>query len=262
MKGIFHRTAQLTGNANLEKLRKLRVILFGVGGVGSWCAEGLIRSGIEHLTIVDSDRVCATNINRQLQATSKTVGEVKVEVLGKRLREINPDAEIVCLQKIYSAENWEEFNLGSFDYIIDAIDSLSNKVHLISKALETNAVLLSSMGAALKSDPTRIRIDDIWKTKGCPLAKRIRKELRSAGIENGFRCIYSEELMENVPAEISCGTAKCMCPKVKEGPGDQELLNHEWCSLKAQINGSLVHITAIYGFMLAGEIVRDIIGAT
>ena len=130
-KGIFQRTELLIGKSKMDKLREKRVILFGIGGVGSWCAESLVRSGIQHLTIVDSDRVCVTNINRQLMATTKTVGKVKTEVLKERLLEINPKVEINALQMIYSKENYELFHLEEYDFIVDAIDSFANKIHLI-----------------------------------------------------------------------------------------------------------------------------------
>lgn len=255
----FHRTQLLLGVENINKISNTSVILFGVGGVGSWCAESLIRSGIENLTIVDSDRVCATNINRQLQATSSTIGNVKVNELKKRLVDINPDAEITALQKIYSPGNSDSFNLSSFGYIIDAIDSLSNKIHLIESALKTEATFISSMGAALKIDPTKIKVDSIWKTKGCPLARKVRNALRKRGVKSDFKCIYSEELIPLKNESSNCGTENCICPKSSNTPGDPNLASHEWCSQKAQINGSISHITAIFGFMIAGLIIESIV---
>ena len=215
---IFRRTELLLGDKSMEQLGSKRVIIFGVGGVGSWCAESLVRSGIRHLTIVDSDRVCITNINRQLMATSKTVGQVKVEALKERLLSINPQAEITALQQIFTAETADSFDIGSYDYIIDAIDSLKDKTLLILMATQTEARFFSSMGAALKLDPTKGH-------------------------------------------NATCGTEQCMCPKAKVGPGDPTLLNHEWCTSKAQINGTLAHITAIFGFMLAGLVIQDIVKA-
>ena len=152
------RTILLLGDDTMQKISSSRVIIFGVGGVGSWCVESLVRSGVGHLTIVDSDEVCTTNINRQLPATTKTVGQAKVEVLKTRMMEINPDIEIKALKEIYSKDTYESFNLDSYDYIIDAIDSLENKVHLIQTATKTKATFFSSMGAALKSDPTKIQV--------------------------------------------------------------------------------------------------------
>ena len=157
-RGIFNRAQLLLGSDAMERLGKIRVIIFGVGGVGSWCAESLVRSGISHLTVVDSDRVCITNINRQLMATVKTVGQVKVEALKERLLTINPMAEIDARQQIFSEETANSFCLESYDYIIDAIDSLKDKRLLIEMACQTKAVFFSSMGAALKMDPTRIKV--------------------------------------------------------------------------------------------------------
>jgi tRNA A37 threonylcarbamoyladenosine dehydratase len=146
---IFNRTSLLLGDDIMESIYKKRVIIFGLGGVGSWCAESLVRSGIQELVLVDSDRVCVTNVNRQLMATTKTVGQVKVEVLKNRLLEINPHANIVALQDIYEEANTDKFQLDTFDYIIDAIDSLENKMQLLYHASQTKATVFSSMGAAL-----------------------------------------------------------------------------------------------------------------
>jgi len=258
-KGIFQRTELLFGAEKMAEIAQKRVIIFGVGGVGSWCAESLIRTGIRHLTIVDSDRVCVTNINRQLLATTQTVGEVKTEALKKRLLEINPSAEILALQKIYEPANSDSFELDTYDYIIDAIDSLSNKIDLIRKATRTHAVFFSSMGASLKLDPTKIRVAEFWKVQGCRLAALVRKDIRKGDLPaKEFLCIYSEELLRNKGAGSSCGTDKCMCPKSINADGDPELANHEWCSQKAVINGTVAHITAIYGFTLAGLVIQHI----
>ena len=258
-KGIFQRTELLLGKELMQKVANQKVIIFGIGGVGSWCAESLIRSGIHNLTIVDSDLVCITNINRQLHATTQTVGQVKTEALKKRLLEINPLAEINAIQKIYEPTSSEFFELESYDYIIDAIDSVSNKVDLIRKATRTNAIFLSSMGASLKIDPTKVQVAEFWKVKGCPLAKIVRKRLKSGELPaKKFMCVFSEELLENKGAGASCGTDKCMCPKSKNAPGDPSLADHEWCSQKAVINGTLAHITAIFGFTLAGLVMQNI----
>ena len=246
----------------MERLSSIKVIIFGVGGVGSWCAESLVRSGISHLTVVDSDRVCITNINRQLMATVKTVGQVKVEALKERLLTINPMAEIDARQQIFSEETADSFCLDSYDYIIDAIDSLKDKRLLIEMACNTKAVFFSSMGAALKMDPTRIKVAEFWKVEGCPLARALRQRFKRLKRKPArkFLCVYSDELLENKGHNASCGTEKCMCPKAKNGPGDAALLNHEWCSSKAQINGSLMHITAIFGMTIAGLVVKDAAG--
>jgi tRNA A37 threonylcarbamoyladenosine dehydratase len=240
----FHRTELLIGEAALKKLSETRVILFGVGGVGSWCAEALIRSGIGHLTIVDNDVISVTNINRQLQATAKNVGQSKVEALKARLLDIHPDAEITALQKVYNRETREEFDLPSYDYVIDAIDSLSHKVDLIASAMEAGVGLFSAMGAANKLDATTIRVDSIWKSHGCRLAKFVRKRLRQRGATGDCLCVYSQEILNPVETE----------------PPDEA--GDAWSGTKAQINGSMVHITGAFGFNLAGLVVQDVVRKT
>ena len=222
---IFRRSELLLGNEAMEQIAQKRVIIFGVGGVGSWCAESLIRSGFQHLTIVDFDHVDVTNVNRQLMATSQTVGQVKVEALKERLLSINPSAEITALQQIFTAETAESFNLGNYDYIIDAIDSLKDKALLILMACQTQAKFFSSMGAALKLDPTRIKTAEFWKVQGDPLARALRNRFKrdKQFPQRKFQCVYSDELVE------------------PQGEG----------------KGSLVHITAIFGFMLAGLVLQD-----
>ena len=266
---IFRRSELLLGDEAMRSIAEKRVIIFGVGGVGSWCAESLVRSGIKQLSIVDSDRVCITNINRQLMATSKTVGQVKVEALKERLLSINPSAEITAVQQIFTAETAESFHIESYDYIIDAIDSLKDKALLILMATSSSRSgvdgkapkFFSSMGAALKLDPTRIKTAEFWKVQGDPLARALRNRFKRDKVfpKRKFQCVYSDELLQNKGHNATCGTEKCMCPKAKVGPGDPSLLNHEWCSSKAQINGTLAHITAIFGFMLAGLVIQDIV---
>ena len=252
------------GSHAMERLRASKVIIFGIGGVGSWCAESLVRSGIGHLTIVDSDRVCVTNINRQSMATTKTVGRVKVDALRDRLLEINPYAEVTALQEIFSAETADSFHLQDYDYVIDCIDSLKDKLELILLATQkdNHFRFFSSMGAALKMDPTQIKVSEFWQVNGCPLAavlrRRMRKQKRFPGRK--FQCVWSPEVLPNLGTQVrSCGTAACMCPNAKNGEGRADLLNHEWCTSKAQINGSLAHITAIYGFTLAGLVMQDVV---
>jgi tRNA threonylcarbamoyladenosine dehydratase len=258
-KGIFQRTELLLGTDMMSEIASKKVIILGIGGVGSWCAESLVRSGIRNLTIVDSDRVCVTNINRQLHATTLTVGEVKTEVLKSRLEAINPWATIIPVQKIYNKHNRDEFQLEQYDYIIDAIDSLGCKIDLIRAATRTNAVLFSSMGASLKIDPTRVEVAEFWDVKGCPLGSKVRKNIRKGDLPaKKFLCVYSEEMLESIGPVASCGTDKCLCPKTKDAPGDPLLAGHEWCSKKAVINGTIAHITAIFGFTLAGLVIQDI----
>lgn len=174
-KEIFHRTELLLGEDVMGVLSSVKVIIFGVGGVGSWCAEGLVRSGVKHLTIVDSDKVSVTNVNRQLMATVRTVGQVKVEALKARLLDINPDAEIQALQAVYNQESADSFDLDSFDYVIDAIDSLKDKALLILRASQSRAKFFCSLGAALKTDPRRVKVAEFWQVSGCPLGAALRK---------------------------------------------------------------------------------------
>lgn len=222
---IFQRARILLGDENAQQLGTTRVIIFGVGGVGSWCAEALVRTGVTHLTIVDMDIVAPSNVNRQLMATTKTVGEVKVEALKKRLLEINPKAEITALQKRFCEETIEEFHLDDYDVIIDAIDSLDDKRLLIECACRTKALFYSSMGAALKTDPTKIRVAEFWKVQGCPLARALRQRFKKIGHRpaHKFQCVYSDEHRE------------------------------------ADGKGSIVHITGIFGFTLTGLVIEDII---
>ena len=253
----FHRLQLITGKAGLDALARTRVIIFGVGGVGSWTAEALTRSGIGHLTIVDSDLVCVTNTNRQIQATTATVGQPKVAVLRERLQTINPDAEIIACEMVYDKTTANQFDLSSYDYVIDAIDSLSCKVELIANALKADTVLFSSLGAACKLDPTRIHVSSIWKTRGCRLGRFVRKRLRSRGIRDTFLCVYSDELIPGQEGDIGCGTGDCVCPKNRNLDGDT-VDAHEWCGSKQQINGSAAHITGIFGFYLCGLVMQDV----
>lgn len=259
-KPFFNRTRLLLGDETMTNLNNIKVIIFGVGGVGSWCAEGLVRTGIGHITIVDSDRVCITNVNRQMMATSKTIGMVKVEALRERLLEINPDVEIIPIQAIYSEETAHKFDLDQYDYVVDAIDSLKDKAALILNATRSKSKFFSSMGAALKIDPSKIKVTEFWKVKGCPLAKALRQRFKKKKIfpSKKFQCVYSDELIDNKGVESSCGTDRCICPKTTSASGDPDLANHEWCSSKARINGSLMHITSIFGLTLAGLIINDI----
>ena len=232
---IFQRAELLLGNDVMNQIASKRVIVFGVGGVGSWCVECLVRSGIRRITIVDFDSVCASNVNRQLMATTATIGRVKVEALKERLLQINPQCEVTALQKVFTEETADEFCLDQYDYIIDAIDSLKDKVALIMRACQTSAVFFSSMGAALKMDPTRIRVAEFWKVRGCPLGSALRKRMKRAQLKptHKFQCVYSEELLDNVGTQ----------PEPES---------------KRQTNGSMSHITAIFGFTIAGLVLNDI----
>lgn len=226
------RVSILVGNENLGRLRQTKVILFGVGGVGSWCAEALVRTGIGRLTIVDDDCVAPSNVNRQMMATSSTVGEVKTDALRKRLLEIMPDAEITAINRRFTEETATSFNLEEYDYIIDAIDSVKDKATLILTATRTKRRFFSSMGAALKMDSTRIKVAEFYKVSGCPLARALRQRFKRMGQRPSrkFKCVYSDELLKNQQPDASDNG-----------------------------NGSLMHITAIFGLTLAGLVIQSAI---
>lgn len=245
---IFKRSSLLLGEDVMASVAGKRVIIFGVGGVGSWCAEGLVRDGIRHLTLVDVDVVGVTNINRQLQATVSTIGEAKVEALKKRLVDINPNAEIEALCRAYNSETAASFDLNSYDYVIDAIDSLKDKMTLILEATSSKAVFFSAMGAALKVDPTQIRVAEFWDVCGCPLGSMLRKRLRQRKTlpAKKFLCVYDAEVLPNRGMTEDA-----------DSYNKQEIVSDQ-ISKKAQINGSLAHITAIFGMTLAGLVIQDI----
>lgn len=230
-KNHFERTELLLGETAMAFLHNTSVIIFGVGGVGGWCAESLVRSGIGKITIVDSDCVATSNINRQLVATTKTIGQPKVEVLKNRLLEINPSLKIEAIQKFYCKETAADFSLDDYDYVVDAIDSLKDKALLILRTCESKATLFSSMGAALKSDLTRITTTEFWKVKGCPLAAALRRHFKKNKLfpKRKFKCVYSDELLKN---KIT-----------SEGK---------------TLNGTLVHATAVFGFTLTSLLIKDI----
>lgn len=252
---IFSRQELLLGTEAMEHIASVSVIIFGVGGVGSWCAESLVRSGVRHLTIVDSDTVCITNVNRQLMATTSTVGQVKVDVMKRRLLDINPEAEIEAICGVYSEETSDQYDLDSYDYVIDAIDSLRDKACLILRATQSTATFFSSMGAALKMDPTKIDVAEFWKVKGCPLAAALRRKFKHAKTfpSRKFRCVYSEELFSNRGDETA--TAEC-------ATNGANAAYHAGSTIKARVNGTIAHTTAIFGFMLAGLALQDMVSAS
>jgi len=255
---MFQRSELLLGPETMDALWKTRVILFGVGGVGSWCAEALVRSGVGHVAIVDSDCVCITNVNRQVQAMPGTVGRRKVELLAQRLREISPDAEIRLFAVAYDESTADSFGMESYDYVLDAIDSLSHKLGLIRKAVSLGCRLYSSMGASARLDPTRVRTGSLWKTRDCPLAMRVRKRLRRHGVTSAITVVYSEEIpMESLDL-ADCGTPSCHCPRRAISESGEPVDAHEWCSSKKYINGSVMPVVATFGMGLASLVIRDV----
>ena len=231
----------MLGTRTLDALASAKVALVGLGGVGSWCAESLVRTGVGELLLVDSDRVAVTNVNRQLMATTKTEGLVKVEVLAARLREINPDVKLTVRAEAYGEANAADFGLERYDYVIDAIDSLSCKAALIRHALSLRSVtLFASMGAALKMDPFQIRATEFRKIEGDGLARALRQRFKKTGglPSRTFTCVWSPEHRENL------------------GDVVQPDAEDSWAATKARLNGTVAHTTAIFGFALAGLVVR------
>ena len=237
----FNRLRLLLGDETLSQIMQKRVIVFGVGGVGSWCAESLVRSGICDITLVDADKVCITNINRQLLATTSTIDGVKVDVMKRRLLDINPSAQVTALEKRYDDSSASEFNLNDYDYVIDAIDSLADKALLIRNACDSTATLFASMGAALKTDSSRIATAEFWKVQGCPLAATLRRRFKKSKQlpSRKFRCVYSNEVFPNRGGEID---------------NDGSMTFN-----KVSINGTLAHTTAIFGLKLAELVINDIL---
>jgi tRNA threonylcarbamoyladenosine dehydratase len=232
---IFKRMQMLTGSAAFDKLNDTKVIVFGIGGVGSWAADALVRSGIETITIVDRDNVAPTNVNRQLQATCHNVGKPKVDELKLRLDLLNPDLQVTALKMIYEASTADSFHLGQYDYILDCIDSISCKTELIRRAHDEDVTLFSSMGAACKLDATRIQVASIWNTQGCTLAKALRRRLRRESFEGDFQTVFSTEVLPaNEQTQVAAGFRK-------------------------SVNGSAAHITAAFGMHLAGLVIRDVV---
>ena len=237
----FARTALLLGPKAMQRIGRARVILFGIGGVGSWCAEALIRAGIRDLTIVDPDDVAPTNLNRQLMATTATLGHPKVEALRERLLDINPEAAITARREAYNAETAAGFDLSSYDFVIDAIDALKDKALLILDASASRATFFSSMGSALKTDPTKVRVAEFWSVRGCPLGSALRKKLRREKTlpAKPFLCVYDDEVLENRGAPVD--------PAAEPG-----------YAKKAVTNGTLSYITGIFGLTLAGLVIQSL----
>lgn len=245
----FSRTELLFGKAAMEKLAASRVAVFGIGGVGGYAAEALIRSGIGAIDLIDDDRVCLTNINRQIYATRKTVGRYKVDAAAERIAEINPDAKVTVFKTFYTPETADRFDFTRYDYVVDAIDTVSGKIALVMNAERTGTPIISSMGAGNKLDPTAFEVADIYQTSVCPLARIMRYELRRRGIEK-LKVVYSKEppVTPIEDAKISCKT-NCVCP-----PGTVRK-----CTRRRQVPGSTAFVPPVAGLIIAGEVVKDLI---
>lgn len=249
MENQFSRTELVIGKENQEKLKNSKVVVFGVGGVGSYVVEGLARAGIGSFVIVDNDEVSVSNINRQLIATHKTVGKAKVDVVKERILDINPDAKVETFKEFVTKESREYFD-SNVSYVVDAIDTVTAKLDLIERANKLNVPIISCMGTGNKLDPTRFEVTDIYKTSICPLAKVMRKELRARGIKK-LKVVYSKEepIKINNASEHSCKT-NCICP-----PGTKRK-----CTIRNQIPGSISFVPSVAGLIIAGEVIKDIIG--
>jgi tRNA A37 threonylcarbamoyladenosine dehydratase len=245
----FSRTELLIGGEGIEKLRNSAVIVFGIGGVGSYTAEALARSGVGRIGLVDDDLICVTNINRQIIAGLSTVGRPKIEVMKERIGDINPDAIVDLYPIFYGPDTADDIDLSDYDYIVDAIDTVTAKLVLVTRAKELNVSVISSMGAGNKLDPTAYKVADISRTSYCPLAKTMRKELRRRGIE-GLKVVYSEE-QAITPLETEHTSCKfgCVCP-----PGATRN-----CTERRQVPGSIAFMPSVAGLIVCGEVIKDIL---
>ncbi len=248
MLNCFSRTELLFGKEAMEKLASSRVAIFGIGGVGGYTVEALARSGVGALDLIDDDRICLTNINRQILATRKTVGKYKVDVAAERVAEINPKCQVTTYKTFYMPKTQELFDFSNYDYIVDAIDTVTGKLTIIENARKSGVPIISSMGAGNKLDPTAFRVADIYQTSVCPLAKVMRRELKKRGIES-LKVVYSaEEPIRPIDdLEISCRT-HCICP-----PGTERK-----CTARRDIPGSNAFVPSVVGLIIAGEVIKDL----
>ena len=244
----FSRTQLLLGAENMDRLAKAKVAIFGIGGVGGYVAEALARSGVGSFVLVDDDKVCLTNINRQIIATRKTIGQYKAEVMRDRILEINPDAQVEVRKCFYLPENADEFDFTEYSYVVDAVDTVTAKLEIIMRAISCEIPVISSMGAGNKLDPTQFHVADIYKTSMCPLAKVMRRELKKRGVKK-LKVVYSTEPPVEQQEDISISCRKnCICP-----PGAK----HK-CTERRAIPGSIAFVPSVAGLILAGEVVKDL----
>ena len=248
----FSRNELLIGQEGVNKLKDATVAVFGLGGVGGYAAEALCRAGIGRIIVVDFDDICLTNVNRQIHAMDGTIGKSKAMVMAERMRLINPQAEITPYKDFYSAENSDFLLSADYDYVLDAIDHITSKLHLIKSCRERNIPIISSMGAAAKLDPSRIRVADISETHKCRMARSVRKLLKKQGIERGVKVVFSTE--EYREQEIKDGGCKgyCICPN----RDDQRFS----CEHRRVILGSISFIPSIFGLTMAGVVVNELLG--
>lgn len=244
MQNQFSRTQLLLGKEKMERLQKARVAVFGVGGVGGFAVEALARSGVGTLDLIDDDKVCFSNLNRQIIATHKTIGRLKVEVAKERVLDINPNAIVHIYPTFYLPETADQFDFTQYDYVVDAIDTVSGKLRLVEQAQEAEVPIISSMGAGNKLDPTAFRVTDIYKTAVCPLAKVMRRELKKRGIKK-LKVVYSEEIPMTPMDEIEENST------VSEGSTHEK---------RRQTPGSTAFVPSVVGLIIAGEVIKDLTG--
>jgi len=246
----YSRTELIFGKEAMDKLRASRVAVFGIGGVGGYTVEALARSGVGELDLIDDDRVCLTNINRQIYATRKTVGKYKVDVAAERIADIDPDIKVNVRKTFYGPDTAEEFDFTQYDYVVDAIDTVTGKIALVLQAQAAGTPIISSMGAGNKVDPTAFEVTDIYKTSVCPLARVMRYELKRRGVKK-LKVVYSKEkpIKPIEDMEISC-RSHCICP-----PGTARK-----CTVRRDIPGSNAFVPSVVGLIVAGEVIKDLVG--
>lgn len=245
----FSRTELLLGKEGMERLKNARVAVFGVGGVGGYVCEALVRSGVGSFDLIDDDKVCLTNLNRQIIATRSTVGKYKVDVMKDRMLDINPDVQVETYKCFFLPENADDFPFTEYDYVVDAVDTVTAKIELVMKCQSMGVPIISSMGAGNKLNASAFQVADIYKTKMCPLAKVMRRELKKRGVKK-LKVVYSEEKPTR-PIEdmaVSCRT-HCICP-----PGAA----HK-CTERRDIPGSVAFVPSVAGLIVAGEVVKDLV---
>ncbi|MBR6909892.1 MAG: tRNA threonylcarbamoyladenosine dehydratase [Lachnospiraceae bacterium] len=246
----FSRTQLLYGEEAMKKLASARVAVFGIGGVGGYVVEALARRGIGSLDLIDDDKVCLTNINRQIIATRKTIGQYKVDVAAERIHDINPDCLVTAHKTFFLPETQDQFDFNEYDYVVDAIDTVTGKLAIIEKAKEAGVPVISSMGAGNKLNPAMFEVADIYKTSVCPLAKVMRHECKKRGIKS-LKVVYSKEkpIRPYEDLSISCRT-NCVCP-----PGTARK-----CTQRRDIPGSVAFVPSVVGLIIAGEVLNELAG--
>lgn len=249
MLNAFSRTQLLIGQDGIEILKNSRVAVFGIGGVGGYTVEALARSGVGALDLIDDDKVCLTNINRQIIATRKTIGKYKVDVAEERIHDINPDCVVRTYKTFYMPDTADQFDFSAYDYVVDAIDTVTGKLELIEQAQKAGTPIISSMGAGNKMDPTAFEVTDLYKTSVCPLAKVMRRECKKRGIKK-LKVVYSKEepIRPLEDMSISCRT-HCVCP-----PGTVRK-----CTERRDIPGSNAFVPSVVGLIIGGEVIKDLI---